>query len=338
MNLEKVAKQAGVSTATVSRVFNNKSKVKSSTYSRVMKAATKLKYYPDLNASSLARGRSRTIGMVASNLQNPFFFDIFHALEASAHAHGYELLVGNTNYSREQLVRSVQLMIGRRVAGLVIIVSEIDPELIHELDERNIPTVFYDVGSARHKMWNIRVNYRSGIERVISYLCSFGHSRFAFVGHHNTLVPTNERQQAFVEAVSRHQSARWRIISNEDGPEGGKNATRELLADQFRPTAIICVNDFMALGVLHELRVQGIRIPHDISVTGFDNIQLSQYCYPSLTTLGIPRSLIGRLAFEALFPRSPKARSTGYEIVVDPELVLRESTGPIKNGDSPESH
>lgn len=327
MNLKEVAKHARVSVATVSRVLNKKPVVKISTRERVLKATEELNYLPDLNARSLARGQSKTIGMIASNLENPFFFDIFRSLSAESHAHGYELLAANTDYESDQLVRSVQLMIGRRVTGLAVIVSEMDPDLIHELDDRQIPTVFYDVGSAKHKMWNIRVNYRRGIECVVDYLHMLGHRRFAFVGHHSKLSPTSERQTAFVEAVTRHPNTEWRIVTNQDSPDGGKIAARELFANEFRATAVICVNDFMALGVLKELHERGLRVPEDVSVTGFDNIKLSQYCTPPLTTVHIPREWIGHLAFEALVPELAKGKPPGREILVDPELVLRQSTG-----------
>jgi LacI family transcriptional regulator, galactose operon repressor len=331
MNLRQVAKRARVSVATVSRALNSKSGVNASTRAKILKVAARLNYHPNLNARSLAGGKNRTLGMIASSLENPFFFDIFRAMESRAHAHGFELLIANTDYRPEQLVRSVRVMIGRRVAGLAVIVSEMDPALIRELEKRDIPVVFYDVGSAKHRMWNIRVNYRSGIERVVNYLRSLGHTRFAYIGHHSTLSPTSERQRAFVNAVSRYPNTSWQIFTSLDGPDGGKAATRELLATSFRPTAIVCVNDFMALGVLHELRVQGLQVPQNVSVTGFDNISLSQYCCPPLTTVDIPRARIGQLAFEALVPESARGRPPGREIVVDPDLVLRESTGTIEH-------
>jgi DNA-binding LacI/PurR family transcriptional regulator len=329
MSLEEVAKHAGVSTATVSRVLNNIDVVRSSTRARVLRAVAELKYHPNLHARTLAGGKSRTLGMIASNLENPFFFDIFRALEAEAHGHGYEIVVANTDYSPEQLVRSVRLMIGRRVAGLAAIVSEMDPDLIRELGEARIPAVFYDVGAARRNISNIRVNYRRGIERIVEYLHELGHTRLAFVGHHSTLGPTSERERAFVETVSRYApTAEWRTVADQDGLEGGRQAARELIESGFRPTAIICVNDFMAVGVLRELRDHGLRIPEDVSVTGFDNIRLSEFCHPALTTVHIPRDRIGRLAFETLVPESAKGKPPGREVLIDPEFVLRESTGP----------
>jgi DNA-binding LacI/PurR family transcriptional regulator len=184
MNLEEVAKKARVSTATVSRVLNNVAVVKSSTRTRVMKAVAELKYHPNLHARTLAGGKSLTLGMIVSNMENPFFFDIFRTLESDAHAQGYEVVVANTDYRSEQLVTSIRLMIGRRVAGLAAIVSEMDPALIEELTDSRIPVVFYDVGAPRRNITNIRVNYQRGVEKVVDYLHGLGHSRMAFVGHH----------------------------------------------------------------------------------------------------------------------------------------------------------
>jgi len=334
MNLDEVARRAGVSTATVSRVLNEAHVVRKSTRLRVMKAVSDLNYHPNLHARSLAKGASRTIGMIASNLENPFFFDIFRALETDAHAHGYEVVVANTDYDPEHLVRTVRLMIGRRVAGLAVIVSEMDPDLIAELAASRLQVVFYDVGAASRTMSNIRVNYRRGIERVVEYLHNLNHRRLAFVGHHAALGPISEREKAFVETVSKYApGTEWRTVANQDGLEGGQQAVRGLLSSGFRPTAIICVNDVMAVGVLREVREHGWRVPEDISVTGFDNIKLSEFSYPPLTTVHIPRDRIGHLAFGMLVPESARGNVPGREIVIEPELVLRDSTGPAPRGE-----
>src|SRR5437868_5467740 len=174
MNLEQVAKRAKVSTATVSRVLNNANVVKSSTRVRVMKAIEELKYHPNLHARHLAGGKSRTIGVILSNMENPFFFDIYKTVESEAHASGFEVVVANTDYRSSQLVNSIRLMIGRRVAGLAAIVSEMEPALMEELTDSSIPVVFYDVGAPRQNITNIRVNYRRGIDKIIDYLYSLG--------------------------------------------------------------------------------------------------------------------------------------------------------------------
>lgn len=327
MKLEEVAKRARVSTATVSRVLNNVGPVKSSTRARVMKAITELKYHPNLHARSLAGGRSQTLGMIVSNLENPFFLDICRVAEGEAHAAGFEMVVANTNYQADQLVKSIRLMIGRRVAGLAVIVSETDPRLTEELSLNKVPVVFYDVGTPAQNISNIRVDYGRGIQKAVEYLHDLGHRRMAFVSHHATLGPLSVREKAFRQTVEKYEpEVQWMSAASADGLEGGRLATREILASGFDPTAIVCVNDFMAIGVLRELREQGLRVPQDVSVTGFDNIKLSEYCYPALTTMHIPRDTIGHLVFQLLVPDA-KQRPPGREITIDPEFVLRSSTG-----------
>ena len=146
MKLEQVARRAGVSTATVSRVLNDKARVKKSTRTRVLKAVEELNYHPNLHARSLAGGQSRSIGVIVSNIENPFFLDVYKAVEIGAQAAGYDVILANTDYSAERLVTSIRLMIGRRVAGVAAIVSEMDAALIEELGRQRIPIVFYDVG------------------------------------------------------------------------------------------------------------------------------------------------------------------------------------------------
>jgi len=327
MNLEQVARRAKVSTATVSRVLNNASVVKASTRARVEKAIEELRYHPNLHARNLAGGKSRTIGVIASNMENPFFFDIYKTVESGAHARGYEVVVANTDYRSEQLVASIRLMIGRRVAGLAAIVSEMDPALIKELTESRIPVVFYDVGTPRPNITNIRVNYRRGIEKVIDYLHSLGHRRLGFIGHHAMLAPINERMKAVLDAVARTPGLEVRSAADADTLEGGRQATRALLATGYEPSALICVNDVTAVGALRELRERGFRVPQDISVTGFDNVKLSEFCYPALTTAHIPRERIGQIICDCLIPALDPPTTPEHEIVIDPELVVRESTG-----------
>src|SRR6516225_3521810 len=319
MNLEQVARRAKVSTATVSRVLNNASVVKTSTRTRVMKAIEELRYHPNLHARNLAGGKSRTIGVIVSNLENPFFFDIYKTIEADAHAAGYEVVMANTDYRSEQLVNSIRLMIGRRVAGLAAVVSEMEPALIDELTESNIPVVFYDVGSPRQNITNIRVNYRRGIDKVIDYLHSMGHRKVGFVGHHALLGPINERVKPVLDAVARYPGLEVRTAADADTLDGGRLAARGLLVSGEQPTAIVCVNDIMAVGALRELRERGIRVPQEVSVTGFDNIKLSEFCYPALTTVHIPRERIGKLVCESLLAKSDNHKAADHEMVIDPE-------------------
>jgi LacI family transcriptional regulator len=327
MTQEQVARHARVSPATVSRVLNNTCAVSSGARARVIKAVEELRYSPNLHARGLAGG-SRSVGVIVSNFENPFFVDIYKAVEAGAGIAGFDIIMANTGYSPERLTASVRLMIGRRVAGLAAIVSEMDPGLIAELNEYRIPTVFCDVGTPGSNIANIRVNYRRGMEKLIAYLYSLGHRRVGFVGHHATLGPINERQRAVLDAVGSYSDLRVDIAAGDDTLEGGRRAARMVLAANPAITAVICANDLMALGALRELRDRGLRVPHDISVTGFDNITLAQFSDPPLTSVHISREEIGRIICDRLFG---PATLLEREFVIDPELVLRDSTGPVRS-------
>jgi DNA-binding LacI/PurR family transcriptional regulator len=328
MTLEDVARRAKVSTATVSRVLNNVGQVKDTTVERVMQAVEDLKYYPNLNARMLAGGPNRTLGMIVSNLENPFFLDIFRTLEADAHRRGYDVLVANTDYRPQQLVSSVKMMLGRGVSGLAVVVSENKPSLIRELSGSNLPVVFYDVGAAKANITNIKVDYRMGMQRIVEYLYGLGHRRMAFIGHHTTLEPLGDRKATFLEVAAEY-APRLKVmtVASADGPIGGQNGAREILTSGFRPTAVVCVNDFMALGVLREMHERRIKVPEEVSVTGFDDIGLAEYVSPALTTAHIPREEIGHLIGEALIP-GPHGRREGKEIRIETTLVVREATAP----------
>ena len=324
MTQEQVAQRARVSAATVSRVLNNNAVVSIAACARVMKVIEELKFSPNLDARGLAGG-SRSIGVIVSNFDNPFFVDIYKAVEAGAGIAGFDVIMANTGYSPERLTASVRLMIGRRVAGLAAMVSEMDPGLIEELNGYRIPTVFYDVGAPGSNIVNIRVNYRRGMGKLLAYLHSRGHRRVGFVGHHTTLGPINERHRAVLDAVGRYSDLRVETAADEDTLEGGRRAAGMVLAANPAITAVICANDLMALGTLRALRDRGLRVPHDISVTGFDNIRLAQFSDPPLTSVHISREDIGRIICDCLFGPTTLIER---EFVIDPELVLRESTGP----------
>ncbi len=330
MNLEDVAQRAGVSTATVSRVLNNIGVVKGSTRAKVLKAVEELKYYPNIHARALAGGASKALGLIVSNVENPFFLDIFRSLEDEAHSRGFEVLMANTDYDPDRLAKSVHLMLGRRVAGLALIVSEMDSTLLQELQDRKVRTLILDVGEPRPYITSIKTNYSRGMQRIAEYLYSLGHRKMAFIGHHTSLGPLSDRKRTFSQVMEQlGGDVVYTTIADSDGFDGGRRAVRQLYHSGFSPTAILCVNDFMAVGVLRQLREMNISVPHEVSVTGFDNIRLSEFLNPALTTVHIPREQIGRQIFESLTSAASPEESL-REVIIDPELVVRESTGSVR--------
>jgi DNA-binding LacI/PurR family transcriptional regulator len=332
MTLEEVARRAGVSPSTVSRVLNNTGRVGERTRVRVLKIASELKYRPDIYAQTLAGGNSRTLGLIVSNLQNPFFLDIFRVIEADAHQAGYVVVVANTDYRPQQLAATAQWMLGHRVAGLALVVSEKEPAVIGELAAEEVPVVFYDVGLPGPNVTNVKTDYYRGTQRVVEYLYALGHRRMAFVGHHAKLKPLQDREKSFQMAVARFDSMESAKAHGSDSPAGGYQATQNLLKSGFAASAIICVNDFMALGVLRALREHGLAVPQDVSVVGYDNIGLSEYAAPPLTTVDIPRDQIGHAVSSALLSSLGAVRDAERDIVIQPELIVRDSTGPAGNG------
>jgi DNA-binding LacI/PurR family transcriptional regulator len=328
MTLDDVARKAGVSTATVSRVLNEVGPVRPGTRARVLKAIKDLNYQPNLHARSLAGGRSRTVGLIVSNIENPFFLDIYHALELAARQEGFEVLIASTGYSPQQLTSSVRQMLARRPGGMALLVSETAPDVDDELRRAKVPAVFYDLPCPAPGTTSIVVDYRAGMQRVVEYLRSLGHKRMAFIGHHTMLDPLNQRKATFVEIMEAGRPApAYTVTTTDDSPEGGRRAVRQLLASGERPTAIICVNDFMAIGVLRELADHGLSVPADVSVTGFDNIGLSNVTCPRLTTADIPRELIGRTVFSLLSAGRDSDVVAAAVSSITPELIVRESTG-----------
>jgi DNA-binding LacI/PurR family transcriptional regulator len=218
-------------------------------------------------------------------------------------------------------------MIGRRVAGLVLIATESNPALFLELEESGLPVVVCGSGTATDNISIIAINYMNGMHRVVKYLRSLGHCRLAFVCYHMAAGSAMERKMAFLDATREFPDLRYISVADSDDPGGGQQATRRLLASGFRPTAIISQNDYMALGVLRGVREHGLRVPEDLSVTGYDNILLSEFTSPPLTTVEVPRKEIGRMAFEALVTNEGEIRQGGRTFVIDHELVVRESTG-----------
>jgi LacI family transcriptional regulator len=328
MKLRDIAAKARVSVATVSRVLSDRGHVKKSTRTRVLKLVREAHYHPNLLARCLAKGENRCLGVVACNVDNPFYLEILLALESLARTRGYEVEVADASYEPSELASFVRLMIGRRVAGLAVIAAEASRALFLELEGSGLPVVVYGMGTAAGNTSTINTNYLDGMRKLVQYLRSLGHCRFAFVCHQVGLGSAMERQKAFLDVIRHLPEVEYTVVANCDGPRGGQQATRQLLASGFTPTAIISENDYMALGVLRALRERGLRVPEEVSVTGYDNITLSEFACPPLTTIDVPRSQIGRMAFEALVTGDGELQPGARTFVIDPELLVRESTAP----------
>jgi len=333
MNINEVATRAAVSTATVSRTLNGSNLVKPKTADKVWRVIHELGYYPSSPARALVSGRSRLLGLIISDIVNPFFPEVVKSFEFSAIRNGYDVIVGNTDYSPERMATCVRRMIERQVDAVAILTSEIEPHLLDELSRRKLPIVFLDVGKVKPLMSNIRVDYAKGIREAVQHIVSLGHRRVGFISGPLTLKSAKVRRAAFLACISECGiKERQRIVvEGNHQVDGGDTAMTQMLALPDRPTAVLASNDLTAIGSLRAIHRAKLCVPEDISLVGFDDIDLTESTQPPLTTIRLSRSEVGEKAFEVLYRNLNSRIAEGEEIKVSTNLVLRQSTAAIRN-------
>ncbi len=331
MNIKEVAKLAKVSTATVSRTINGSDKVSARTAERVHKAIKELNFYPNTHARTLVSGRSRMLGLIISDITNPFFPELVKHFEDQAVQKGLEVIIANTDYKPKRMTECVRRMLERKVDGAAIMTSEADPSLLTELSRRDIPMVFMDTGTNSARTANIQVDYAQGIQEALQHLFSLNHHRIAFISGPLNLKSAKRRYDAFVSGMeARGIKVDPELIEKGDHRmEGGVIAMRNLLRLKDRPTAVIASNDLTAIGALATIREAGLEVPRDISLIGFDDISFAHLTQPPLTTIVLSRSQLAVTALAALekLIRKESGESTDYRLAT--HLVLRGSTRAI---------
>ncbi len=334
MNIKAVAKRANVSTATVSRTINGSAKVSPKTAERVRRAIEALNFYPNTNARALGSGRSSLYGLIISDITNPFFPELVKSFEDIAVVHGQEVLIANTNYDPERMKICVTRMLQRKVDGVAIMTSEMDEGLVEVFSRRHIPLVFLDTGTPGPGVSCVRIDYAAGVQMAMTHLIGLGHRRIGFISGPMRLSSARTRHTAFTERVAREDLTCTPEMIQEGNHrvDGGEAAMKRMLNSGARPTAVVASNDLTAIGAMGAITQFGLRVPQDISVIGFDDIQLSAFTMPPLTTISLSRAEIANAAFRALLHARNDDDATkpveGDEHLVHPEFVLRQSTGP----------
>ena len=245
------------------------------TATRVLAAIDELKYYPNTQARSLVSGRSRMLGMIVSDITNPFFPELVKGFEDVATAQGYDVLFGSTDYDAPRMTLCVRRMLERNVDGLAIMTSEMDEHLIEQLARRNVPLVFLDVVTPREGVSNILVDYaRRRLNQAVEHLAGLGHRRIAFVSGPQTLKSARIRRSAFLQSMRQFgvEEDHQLIAAGDHKVTGGLEAMEQLLRMSPRPTAVVASNDLTAIGIMRAVRRAGLSVPGDMSIVGFDDI------------------------------------------------------------------
>lgn len=328
MNIKKIAERANVSTATVSRLINKTSYISPETAEKVWSAIDELGYYPNVNARGLASGRSLLLGLIVSDIVNPFFPELVKSFEEAAMQQGYEIITANTNYDPARTAQRVRRLIERRVDGVAVMTSEMDQTLIDELSTRGIPIVFLDTGKVRENISNVRIDYEQGISEAVNHLLELGHRQIGFISGPLGLKSAKIRRSAFLRFLRKRGiiESKELVTVGDHKIGGGKAAMMRLLKLEKRPTAVLASNDLTAIGALQALRVSGLRVPEDMSLIGFDDIDLSQSTDPPLTTVNVSRARVAESAFMSLFKHINGETKSGTETHIETNLIIREST------------
>jgi LacI family transcriptional regulator len=326
-----VAEHVGLSSAAVSRVLSGSPAAKSipqATQERILAAARHLKYRPNLLARSLRRGRSHTVGVLVPEISEGYATLVLAGLEQGLLQAGYFLNLLSHHHRAELIEQAQTRMLERAVDGMVAI-DTLLPQHGH------LPTVTISCPNAHESMTNIVLNQRRAAQLAIDHLAGLGHRRIAIIKGQSFSSDTEPRWQAIQQAaVAAHLRLRPELVAQLEGEspshEPGYFATQSLLASKASFTAIFAFNDVAAIGAIRALREAGLRVPQDVSIVGFDDVQSAAFQNPALTTVRQPLRTMGMLAAEAIVRQiaAPIDHHASRQIVVDPELIVRESTCP----------
>lgn len=332
-SIRDVAELAGVSTATVSHVINGTRYVSSELTERVRAALLELDYQPDAVARSLRRGETLTIGLIVPSLEIPYFASVAYSIERAASNHGYNIILCNSDWQRSKEVVHLQNLIARRVDGLICISAGMSTDQIEPVVNAGTPVVTFERPLLGSGLDAVSIDNYRGAYSATKHLLELGHRRIAVVTGLSMSTLGSERlkgyQQALLEAGIEADPDL--VFSGDYLPKTGRDATEWFLELEAGPTAIFAFNDLMAIGVLQVLSEQGVHVPEGIAVVGFDDIPLSQYTSPALTTIRQPLEEMGNIAVELLLERIwSEEPYEAKHVKLEPKLVIRASTaGPL---------
>lgn len=331
MDIQEVARRANVSTATVSRVLNDSPKVRPSTYDRVKQVIKELNYVPNTSARNLRIGRSRMLGLVVSDINNPFFPELIDDFEARARERGIDVIFSHTNYQADRLEHCIQRMVERNVDGIAVFTSETNRDSFEFTRRHKLPLVLMNQDGQRTSFNNIYVDHDSGATEAIHHLHTLGHRRIAFISGPDRFDSTRGRHRAFLAAMTACNlivRPEW-IVEGDLHMESGHLAMQQLLATSPRPTAVLSTNDVMAIGALQAAHEAGLSVPSDLSIIGFDNLPVCSMVTPPLTSVDIPRREIAAHAFNMLLKAFEQEKPAKLATPrVPTRLRLRSSTAP----------
>lgn len=329
--LMEVAKKAAVSITTVSRVINNSSKVNVKTRERVQKAMTQLEYQPNRVAQRLrtSNGRSKLLGLIIPDIQNQFYSGIVRGIEDVTYGNDYAVILCNSDENANKERFYLEVLKSESVDGIILPPIHQFGEEIENIIEIGIPIVCVDRKLMRKKVDTVVIDNEKGGYDAVSHLIELGHKKIAILTSSFQFSSFDERQKGYERALKENGIEIDKRLIKEGDPRSSETARSladELLELDKPPTAIFATNNLMTLGVLESLNKHNLKIPHNISIVGFDDLPWAKAISPQLSTVKQPAYEMGQKAAELFFKRVVDPSREPEEIVLDPKLIIREST------------
>lgn len=322
-----IAEHVGVSPATVSRALSGKGYVRTELRDKILQVAKEMDYHPNTLARSLITGQSFIIGLVLPDITNPFFPAVARGVEDVAHRHGYNVILCNTDGNARKEADYLGVLQSKQVDGVIFTTSQVATNHVRQLVDRGIPVVLAD------RRMNVNCDFVvvdniEGSYKAASHLVGLGHYAIGLITGPQRVTTGTERIEGYRRALrDHHVDVRDELICEGDYRENsGYRHTKQLLNLGRRPTAIFACNDLMAVGALAALEEEGIRVPEEVAVVGYDDIPFASVIRPRLTTVAQPKYEIGSIACEMLIERMKDRDKPKQEVVLKPNLIIRESS------------
>jgi LacI family transcriptional regulator len=327
-----VAKEAGVSIATVSNAINGKGKISKKRREEIFKIMERLQYQPSVIASALTGKKTFSLGLLIPDISNPFFAEIARAIEDQAHQSGYSVIICSTDNKDERVERYISLLEQKSVDGIIIGTGIENMEILTQLLNKSIPIAMIAREASSLSVHTVVTDDFVGGNLAAQHLLELGHRRLAVLSENLKVSSSRERIRGFKFALFEAGVAfdESNIVTCDYKIEDGKRGAQELLRKAERPTAIFCCNDLLAIGALQAAKETGLHVPEDVSIIGFDNTILASVTDPPLTTVAQPMEHMAKLVFNLLIQNLEKEDSIKQRIVLRPELIVRQSTSAVK--------
>lgn len=323
-----IAKLAGVSTATVSKVLNQTGRISEITRKRILQISKEHNYHPSVVASALTGKKTFTIGLLIPDLANPFFAEVARNVEDRAHELGFNLVICNTDNDSNKEIKYIHLLRQKSVDGIIVATGVRNDEILNELIGQNIPIAVIAREMSVLTASTVLVDDFAGGYSAASHLIQLGHRRIAIVAENLSVMSSSERVRGYRHALEEAGLSfdEKLVMVSDFTVQGGKKAAKRLLGSAQPPTAIFACNDLLAIGAMQAAKERNLAIPQQLSIVGFDNTILASITDPPLTTVAQPIKIMGHKVVDLITQEMNSDKTEIQRVVLLPQLIVRSST------------